>query len=236
MNVPTSLLPSATLKKNREQLYKALLQPLNCSFGVVTTRDEPRSLRQLVKAQARTQKCDVVVVFAIRRPGCANCREHGLQLTAIAKQLNVAMMGTVKERGVAAIDENLCTMYKDYFRFPIFQDEKWNTYYAMGGRKMTVFQLVMGHLKANKRYMKKNVENTPFGGDLLMQGGLLIFNKRGQLKYCYEENYGEELDTNKLRAAIKAIREEHSESTSHCADDDTLCMSTASDEFGRLQI
>ena len=206
MKVPFDLFLKDPLKAQAENLGKNVLQPLNCSFGVVTTKEEPKPLRDLVRRQARRQRSDIVVAFAIRRPGCANCREHGLQLTEIAHQENVAMMGIVKESGATEIDENLCVMYRDYFRFPIFQDEKWKVFYAMGGRKLNMFKLIWLGVRSHKRYEAKGIANTPFGGDLLMQGGLLIFDKSGQLKYCYEEHYGHELDLQKLRAAIQGAR------------------------------
>lgn len=222
LTVSSDLYLSPVLQRETKPLYQASLQPLNCSFGMVTTKDEAQPLQQCVKQQAKRQKCNVVVMFAIRRPGCANCREHGRQLTELAQQENVALMGVIKERGVA--DASLVTMYQEYFHYPIYQDEKWKTYQAMGPRKLTMKQLLLGHLRSLQRYKKKNLENIPFGGDLFTQGGLLIFNKRGQLQYCYEERYGDELDLHKLRTAIQAVRYGAEDTTcassSHYGNDD----------------
>jgi hypothetical protein len=45
-----------------------------------------------------------------------------------------------------------------------------------------------------KRYNKNKINNVPFGGDIRTQGGVLIFDKQGELRYAYHENYGEELN------------------------------------------
>lgn len=72
---------SEHLKNNKEQLYKIPLTPLNCSFGVVTERDdEIQTLSELVQMEAETVRAQATLVFAVRRPGCGGCREHGLQV------------------------------------------------------------------------------------------------------------------------------------------------------------
>jgi hypothetical protein len=66
---PQSFL-SEQLVANREQLYKIPLTPLNCSFGVVTEKDdEIQNLSDIVQLEAGVVRAQVTVVFAIRRPG-----------------------------------------------------------------------------------------------------------------------------------------------------------------------
>ena len=81
--VPPRFCLSEQLVANREQLDKIPLTPLNCSFGVVTEKlDEIDKLSDIVHLEANVVHAQVTVVFAIRRPGCSSCREHGLQVSS----------------------------------------------------------------------------------------------------------------------------------------------------------
>jgi hypothetical protein len=64
------LVLSDQLIKNREELYKIPLTPLNCSFGVVTERDdEIQNLSDILQLEVGVSHAEVTVVFAVRRPG-----------------------------------------------------------------------------------------------------------------------------------------------------------------------
>jgi hypothetical protein len=68
--VPPKFFLSDQLATNREQLCKIPLTPLNCSFGVVTEKDdEIQSLSDIVQLESGVVRAQVTVVFAIRRPG-----------------------------------------------------------------------------------------------------------------------------------------------------------------------
>lgn len=68
--VPPKFFLSDQLATNREQLYKIPLTPLNCSFGVVTEKDdEIQALSDIVQLESGVVRAQVTVVFAIRRPG-----------------------------------------------------------------------------------------------------------------------------------------------------------------------
>lgn len=114
------------------------------------------------------------------------------------------MVGAVKETGVA--DAELLKFYDLYFRHAIYKDDRWRVYKAMGGRTLSWPRLIAGALRSEKRYKRKGIENKKFGGDLHMQGGLLIFDKRGRLRYAYHEEYGSELDMDIVKRAIDEIR------------------------------
>jgi hypothetical protein len=53
------------------------------------------------------------------------------------------------------------------------------------------------------RYHEKNIKNVPFGGDIFTQGGVLLFDVTGKLRYVYYEQYGEELDVQALTWALQ---------------------------------
>mmetsp|Transcript_14641 Transcript_14641/g.27796 ORF Transcript_14641/g.27796 Transcript_14641/m.27796 type:complete len:146 (-) Transcript_14641:643-1080(-) len=78
----------------------------------------------------------------------------------------------------------------------------------MGGRQLSWIQLIAGSIRSEKRYKRKGIDNKKFGGDLHMQGGLLIFDKRCRLRYAYHEEYGYELDMDLIKLAIAKIRQD----------------------------
>lgn len=129
-----------------------------------------------------------------------------MQLSELAAaDPRLAVVGAVKETGVA--DAELLKFYDLYFRHAIYKDDRWQVYKAMGGRTLSWPKLIAGSLRSEKRYKKKNIDNKKFGGDLHMQGGLLIFDKRGRLRYAYNEEYGYELDMEIVKEAIAEVRQ-----------------------------
>jgi thiol-disulfide isomerase/thioredoxin len=194
------------LLQNIPKVYEIPLFPLNCTFGVVTKADASVTVRKTIKSISKLKRANAIIVFAVRRPGCANCREYAVALDQLATMdPKIAVIGAVKETGVA--DAELLKFYEDYFRRPMFLDEKWRLYKAMGGKKLSWPQLIFGFMRSEKRYKRKGIENKKFGGDLHTQGGLFIFDKKGRLRYALEEEYGKELDIDAVKAAVSAIRE-----------------------------
>jgi hypothetical protein len=127
------------------------------------------------------------------------------QLTQLAAQeKRLALWGILKETGVD--DVGLLDFYEKYFRFPLYKDPKWLVYKAMGNRKITLKSLMKGLLKSRGRYKKKNIDQTT-GGEGWVQGGLLIFDRNGQLRFGSEENFGHELNLDELAAAIRQCRQ-----------------------------
>ena len=151
---------------------------------------------------------DVTVVFAIRRAGCGSCRIHGLQVSELLKQDDrINLIGAIKETGVD--DDALMDFYQKYFPFPLYKDRRWNLFqHAFGNRKVSIWRLLSSAPTLNKWYKERNVVNVPFGGDLFTKGGILIFDKLGQLKFVYYEKYGEELDMEAIKWAIHQTRQE----------------------------
>jgi hypothetical protein len=125
----------------------------------------------------------------------------------VAEDSSAALLATVKETGVD--DKALLDFYEKYFaRHAIYKDEKWKLYHAMGGRKISVGKLVTGLMKSFRRHREKKVEASPniTAGDGWMQGGVLIFDRRGNLRHLIEEDYGEPLDTQAIKDVIEEIK------------------------------
>jgi hypothetical protein len=141
------------------------------------------------------------------------CREHGLQLTALAAEYNqqqpggVAFWGTVKETCVD--DVGLLEFYDSYFTFPLFRDVELQLYTALGSRKIGLktwnpFRLYRGYKELGSRMSEKKIEGN-LKGEGMIQGGVLVFGASGQIEYAYEEDVGEPLEMDDIRAAINAV-------------------------------
>ena len=215
VKVPQSMLMSETLRKNAKGLRGIPLIPLNCTFGVVKEKD-PVPFKIAVRSEAKIKRTDVSVVFVVRRPGCVSCREHGQQLTELAvEDPSIALWAIVKETGIE--EQGILTFFSDYFHYPIYKDEKWKTYKAMGERTLTSFKILKRCLAARGRWAEKGLINRLKGGDIWVQGGILLF-KRGRLRYAYEEEYGKELAVSDIRQAIKALQTEEDDMSYTCTD------------------
>jgi len=204
VEVSERMLPSQALRSNLESLYRIPLTQLNCSFGTVTEAPTDRPLRYCVKKQARMVQADVAVVFVVRRPGCNSCREHAEQLVQCLQHDGVSLWAIVKETGVE--EQGILEFYEDHFHYPIYKDAKWLTYRAMGDRRITPTKLLKRAFKAYGRWKKKGIPNRIKGGDIWVQGGVLLFDRKRRLRYAYEEEYGKEFEMDDIRRAIKAIR------------------------------
>mmetsp|Transcript_12099 Transcript_12099/g.15840 ORF Transcript_12099/g.15840 Transcript_12099/m.15840 type:complete len:97 (-) Transcript_12099:238-528(-) len=82
-------------------------------------------------------------------------------------------------------------------------------YRSMGGGKISIFKVMRVLRGANRRWSENGVKSGPSSlGDTnrTMQGGILIFDRNGVLKYSYAEEYGVELNMDMIAAAIKEIR------------------------------
>jgi hypothetical protein len=161
-----------------------------------------------------------------------------LQLTELAAQdKKVALAATVKETGVN--DHALLEFYEQYFHsYPIYMDEKWRLYTAMGGRRFGVLTMLKGIFGARKRYQQKNIAfgKTNFNVEGWMAGGVLVFNKQGELIYVQEEHVGLPCDVEALKAAIEEARRsnvaqnQRSSTTSSKTEDNSEALSSQGHE------
>lgn len=216
--IAEKLRPKEPLLRNIQDLRDLSLVPLNCSFGVVSEKDDTKvSLRKMLRMERKKTNSNVMILFAVRRAGCPACREHALQLSEFAaKDGKIALAATVKETG--ADDQDILDFYEKYFHHSIYKDPNWGIYKAMGARKISGFGLIRGIMNSLNRYKQKNIDYTMGKSDGWMQGGLLVFDKDGNLRYAYEENFGEELDLDLLSAAVAEARSDTSGSQSYSKD------------------
>lgn len=210
--VPESVKLEGDLRREAKLLGKVGLVPIDYSFGIVTARETSAvPLKEVVTKQARKEKANVVVVYAVRRPGWHGCRQQGKQLSQLAAELRkTAFVGIVKEKE----DNGILDFYNKYFKFPLYQDPKWKTYKALGSRKITTGQIIVRVLKWPMVAAKRLIKSERGGSDMKTQGGILIYDRTGNLRYAYQEQYGEPLDMESIQAAIDAARIDD-ESTIH---------------------
>ena len=126
-------------------------------------------------------------------------------------------MATVKDTG-GADHEGLLEFYEQYFgRHVIYKDDKWQLFKAMGGRTMNLAQRIAALIPAQKRLRAAKIENSAKnfykGTEGWMLGGVLVFDKRGELTYILSEDVGKPLDVDKLQQAIEDARQRHRKST-----------------------
>lgn len=122
----------------------------------------------------------------------------------------MSLWGIVKETNVD--DAGLAEFYHDYFTFPLFRDTSLAVYQAMGNRKLKLntwnpWRLWKGYRTMTKRLKRKNLSGN-LKGEGLIQGGVLVFDKQGELRYAYEEETGSELNMDDVQEAIDAVRKE----------------------------
>lgn len=125
----------------------------------------------------------------------------------VANDPKLALAGTIKETGVD--DEGLLEFYQSYFdRHPMYADEKWQLYHAMGGRKASFWDLFKATAVAKPRWYRKGIPSSAnnYLSDPWMQGGVLVFDQKGSLVYAMEETMGEEFNMERLERAIQAAR------------------------------
>ena len=197
-------------KVNTTELYGIPLQHINPSFGIVNVSEKSTKLQPAVIQERRNANANVTIVFAVRTVGCGGCREHAVQLADLAKadkKLNV--VAAVKETGVD--DEALLEFYQDYWHHPIYKDSKWKIFHAMGGRKLSLFTVLKHSRALFKRIKTKGIASKVRQGDFWTKGGVMIFNRKGDLKYTQYEHFGKEWDMDAIQEAIHDIRVEQRE-------------------------
>ena len=233
--VPNNMLLNEKLRKNAGTLNEISLKPLSIIDGAVKEKKPvtfDKAMRHETKRAGGKRTSVINVVYVVRRPGCADCREHGEQLAELAMEFrNLALWAIVKETG--AEEEGIVSFVENHFNFNVYKDEQWMTYKAMGNRKLSAVKIMRGVLGAKRRWADKAIQNRAKGGDHITQGGILFF-KRGDLRYAYEEEFGKELNVTDIRDTIKALQEEGDE------DDDCTCsevsVSEAEASSSRLQL
>lgn len=148
------------------------------------------------------------------------CREHGRQLTDLANNDSTnndnaelmkgfKMFGTVKEIGVD--DKGLSEFYNDHFTYPLYKDDGlvfYNDFFGKRKLGLTTYnplKLYSGYKEMTKRLKKKKLDGNMVG-EGMVQGGVIIFDKSGKVRYAYEEETGKELNMEDIVAALRAVQ------------------------------
>jgi AhpC/TSA antioxidant enzyme len=122
------------------------------------------------------------------------------------------MFGVVKETGID--DEGLAEFHHQYFgKFPLYCDKSYSFYQGLGDRKSVelpslwsiIKSLVLGG--AWQRIKSKGISwNTK--GEGVTKGGLVIFDKKGNPRYAYKEDMGNDLPVVDILHALEQLRQE----------------------------
>lgn len=127
----------------------------------------------------------------------------------MANDPKVALAATIKDTDVDGDCVGLQEFHTNYFGgHDIYQDEKWQIYKAMGGRKIGLFGLVKAVLKNKRRWNRKDItpSENMLKTDPWLTGGVMIFDNRGNLVYAVEETVGEELSMDRIARAVQGAR------------------------------
>lgn len=116
----------------------------------------------------------------------------------------LGLVGILKK--VPDDNDNILEYYENFFNNPLYMDDAWHVYKAMGKRMLTMETLKAGVQRLMPRYKSKGIPMRFEGGDRFMMGGVLIFDRKGNLCFSYEEAYGEELNMEVIKEAIDEIR------------------------------
>lgn len=107
------------------------------------------------------------------------------------------LFGTVKEIGVD--DEGLKEFYNEHFTYPLFKDDGlvfYNEFFGKRKIKLTTYnpiKLYKGYKDMTQRLKEKKLDGN-YTGEGLIQGGIVIFDKEGKVRYAYEEEIGKEIE------------------------------------------
>jgi hypothetical protein len=145
------------------------------------------------------------------------CREQGLTLLALAahetKPLDgFGLFGVIKETAVD--DVGLLEFALQFFTEPLYRDTELLFYRALGDRKLSLLPLIFGMIwngpetKAMKARLKDKEIEGNLKGEGIKQGGVIIFDKKGEPQYAYLEETGKDIDVADLVSAVQAVRTE----------------------------
>mmetsp|Transcript_15345 Transcript_15345/g.42493 ORF Transcript_15345/g.42493 Transcript_15345/m.42493 type:complete len:137 (-) Transcript_15345:352-762(-) len=120
------------------------------------------------------------------------------------------MFGIIKETGVD--DQGLAEFHSKYFTHPIFRDQSYAFYQALGDRKVSLSYLLNPAplftlaCEAWQRVRSKEITGNVTRGEGLVQGGIIIFDAKGKPVAMYEEQTGSDLPVADLISALEKTK------------------------------
>jgi len=198
------VLPSSAI----ETLKSATLAPIDIDDkkNIVELSNNEIKVSEVISKHAGTHGS---MCFAVRRPGWPLCREEGLALSQLAarddKPLEgIGLFGVVKETAVD--DEGLIEFYSKYYPFPLYLDKEKAFYTSLGSRKIS-FSLLYKWLFSGikKRFKAKNIDGN-LKGEGLLQGGVILFSKKDEPVYTYQEKTGDEIPIKEIIDAVSSMK------------------------------
>lgn len=122
------------------------------------------------------------------------------------------LFGIVKETGVD--DAGLAEFHSKYYPYDLYRDDDlifYNNFF--GQRKFGLSSLSLNPIKIYRgvRTLSTRMKAKSIDGNLIgegsVKGGVILFDKRGKVKYAYQEETGTELPVDDIGAAAIAIKE-----------------------------
>ena len=118
------------------------------------------------------------------------------------------MFAVVKEVGID--DQGLVEFHNDYFPYPLYRDQGYAFYRALGDRKafgaiLNPFSIFSMAFDGVRRLWRKKIGGN-LKGEGIIQGGILIFDKQGLPISMYQEETGVDLPVADLVNALQCIR------------------------------
>uniref|UniRef100_A0A915EF99 Peroxiredoxin-like 2A n=1 Tax=Ditylenchus dipsaci TaxID=166011 RepID=A0A915EF99_9BILA len=130
-----------------------------------------------------------VLVFAVRRPGCAFCREQASALSKIVEKLNnhgVRLVGVVHE--TLGVDE-----FRPFLKGDLYFDKE-KRFYGPKERWLPLWMELQIWIQGQYR------------GRSRLLGGVYLVNKDDMVMAHLEEEWGDQIDTSELFKAIEKIK------------------------------
>ena len=200
-----------SVAKSIPAIYDEKLTPIDLRFGAVRQEDYDMTLveshHKVMNETMFLGKAKASICFVVRRPGCLLCHEQGMALSSLISQFDgskIAAWGVVKEIDVD--NEGLLTLYQDYFKYPFFLDSKLRLYRALGDRRANIFTTLLNFRAFKERLTKKNIIGDMIGkGEGFVLGGIIVFDAKGEIRYAYLEQAGEELPVESIRSVLDEL-------------------------------
>ena len=108
-------------------------------------------------------------------------------------------------------DGGLTEFYQDYFAHQdLYLDDTMATYQALGLRKIQIttwnpFKWIRAYRTLRKRLKQANNLKGNMKGEGLVQGGLILLDAEGRVRYARVEETGMPLDMEELQGVVDAL-------------------------------